>query len=569
MDAVLELEIGPTPEAGTYLVRVLRSEGGGEPSASVRLDVDALTARRPLLEASVLSSAVPSRRVLPATEAALRDVGRTLFEATFQGEVGAAYRASAAVAAEREGRLQLVLRLTSAELAALPWETLFDPTDGTYLCRREPLVRHVPSPHSTAPLAIERPLRILALVASPRGLPQLDVEAERERLEDALRPQVDAGLVELAWLEEASWANVHARLLEGGWHVLHFIGHGDYDEAADEGVLAFVDPDGRADLVPAHALADLLDEAEPTPPLVVLNSCDSGAASPSDLFSGTAAALAHSGIRSVVAMQYSISDGAALAFARGFYTALAQGRPVDDAVRSGRIGILGTGRGTLEWVTPILYVRGDETRLFASPAAGAAGGGAPPAAPPGSSVSGSPPASGRTRAVPRWLPWAGVAAAAVAIVVAVLVAVRPWETADGGSDGSGGSDAVEGIGGTSRMVVQVDADATSTWTEAWCEEGSRLDITATGEAQPGAGGAPFGPDGMAEGVQPEDRIIADVPTGALIGSLEDTDDPLFPIGSNAHYVCPVSGTLVLGLNDTTIADNTGAFEVTVTVVPAQ
>ena len=83
-----------------------------------------------------------------------------------------------------------------------------------------------------------------------------------------------------------------------------------------------------------------------------------------DLFSGTAAALAHSGIRAVAAMQFSISDIAAVAFARGFYTALAYGRGIDEAVRSGRIGILGIGRGTLEWVTPVLYLRGEDAHLF-------------------------------------------------------------------------------------------------------------------------------------------------------------------------------------------------------------
>jgi hypothetical protein len=63
-------------------------------------------------------------------------------------------------------------------------------------------------------------------------------------------------------------------------------------------------------------------------------------------------------------MQFSISDVAAIAFARGFYTALAYGRGIDEAVRSGRIGILGIGRGTLEWVTPVLYLRGDDAHLF-------------------------------------------------------------------------------------------------------------------------------------------------------------------------------------------------------------
>jgi hypothetical protein len=63
-------------------------------------------------------------------------------------------------------------------------------------------------------------------------------------------------------------------------------------------------------------------------------------------------------------MQFEISDRAAIEFSRGFYSALAHGRRIDDAVRSGRIEILGLGLGTLEWVTPVLYLRGDDTRLF-------------------------------------------------------------------------------------------------------------------------------------------------------------------------------------------------------------
>jgi hypothetical protein len=63
-------------------------------------------------------------------------------------------------------------------------------------------------------------------------------------------------------------------------------------------------------------------------------------------------------------MQFSISDDAAIRFARGFYTALAEGRGIDEATRSGRIAILGMAHGTLEWVTPVLYLRGDTTHLF-------------------------------------------------------------------------------------------------------------------------------------------------------------------------------------------------------------
>jgi hypothetical protein len=63
-------------------------------------------------------------------------------------------------------------------------------------------------------------------------------------------------------------------------------------------------------------------------------------------------------------MQYEISDPAAVAFARGFYTAIAHGRGVDEALSSGRVSILGTSDTTLEWLTPVLYLRGRETSLF-------------------------------------------------------------------------------------------------------------------------------------------------------------------------------------------------------------
>ncbi|MGW4928903.1 CHAT domain-containing protein [Agromyces sp. NPDC004153] len=364
MDAVMELEIRTGPEPGTYLVEVLHSVGGGEPKATFELDLEELLDRRPALEDSVLSSSVAARRIMSTTEAAIQGVGRQLFDAVFRDDVGTAYRTSLAVASDRGSGVQIVLRLTAPGLAALPWEALFDSETGTYLCRKEPLVRYVPAPYSPPALAVTPPLRVLAMISSPRGLPPLDVEGEKELLEKALRPHLDAGRVRIDWVDEVTWASVHDKLLEREWHVLHFIGHGTYDSETDEGVLAFVGRDGRADYVAASSLADLLAEADPSPRLVLLNSCRSGTGGADDLFSGTAAALVHSGIHAVAAMQFSVSDVAAIEFSRGFYAALAHGRGIDEAVRSGRIGMLGLTRGTLEWVTPVLYLRGEDTRLF-------------------------------------------------------------------------------------------------------------------------------------------------------------------------------------------------------------
>jgi hypothetical protein len=146
--------------------------------------------------------------------------------------------------------------------------------------------------------------------------------------------------------------------------VVHFIGHGDFDISRDEGAIYLTREDGRPDMVEAGQLVDLLNEARPMPRLVVLNSCSSAATGVNDLFAGTAAALVRGGVSAVAAMQWPISDAAACAFARGFYTAIAHGRGVDDATRSGRVAIVGTHSRTLEWVTPVMYLRGRDSRLF-------------------------------------------------------------------------------------------------------------------------------------------------------------------------------------------------------------
>jgi CHAT domain len=363
MNSDIEIEIGAGSGTGHYAVRVLRAAAGGEPTGTLELDVEEILSKRELLESTVLASAV-ARRSVPVAEQRVREVGLQLFSTLFTGPVYGMYRASLGVAQQRGKRLRVVLRLTAPELAALPWEMLFDPETATYLCRQEPLVRHVHVPYTAEPLAVRPPLRVLGLIASPLDLPMLDVDAEKSHLAEALAGPIAEGLIELVWAPEATWQGIHAQLLAGQWHVLHFVGHGDYDTRTDEGVLALVGVDGRADLVEADRLADLLDEAQPTPRLVVLNSCSSGRSGVNDLFSGTAAVLARSGIGAVAAMQFTISDTAAIAFARGFYTAIAHGRSIDEAARSGRISILGAPR-SLEWVTPVLYVRGQPSQLFA------------------------------------------------------------------------------------------------------------------------------------------------------------------------------------------------------------
>jgi CHAT domain len=362
--SVIELAIAPGRAAGSFRVEVVRS-AAGEASAEVVLDVDTLLARREQVEHAVLASGKASRGVLTEAERPLREIGQALFEALLgSGDINGRYRASAALAAEQGQGLRVVLRIDTPALAGLPWEAMYDTVAGGYVCRLESLVRHVPVAAPVPPLKVRSPLRILGIVSAPRGLGFLDTGLEKEQLTRALDQPRASGLIEIHWAAKATWAALQDLLLGDEWHVAHFIGHGDFDISRDEGAIYLTREDGRPDMIEADQLVDLLREARPMPRLVVLNSCSGATIGANDLFAGTAAALVRGGVSAVAAMQWPISDGAACAFARGFYTAIAHGRGVDDATRSGRVAIVGTHSRTLEWVTPVMYLRGRDSHLF-------------------------------------------------------------------------------------------------------------------------------------------------------------------------------------------------------------
>ncbi len=361
MGSDLEIEIREGTSPGTYVVEV--DSPAGTATGKMRLDATAILDRRRELAASVLASAVTSRSTFSTMERPVRDVGRKLFKALFAGPVYGRYTASLQEASRRGEPLRVVLRLRAPELAGIPWETLFDPEGGEYLCQREPIVRYVDVAQPSALLTATGPLRILGMVAAPRDLPALDTAEERRRLDDALGDLVDQGQVEMVWVESGTWGALQHKLMAGPWHALHLVGHGGTD--LDGGVLALEDEHtGNTSRVSAGRFARLLHACRPVPRLVVLNCCSSGESAADDLLSSTAAALVHSGITATVAMQFAVTDPAALAFSRGFYQALAHNIAVDEAVRLGRIAIDGTSEQTLEWVTPVVYLRTDDTRLF-------------------------------------------------------------------------------------------------------------------------------------------------------------------------------------------------------------
>ncbi|MFD8817272.1 CHAT domain-containing protein [Streptomyces sp. NPDC059627] len=311
---------------------------------------------------AVLGSAARSRGMQSALEAPARQVGGILCDAVLQSAVKALYLSSRQRAQEHGRRLRMVLRVRSPELAALPWELLYDEKLGGYLCLHHPIIRYVEMLEPVSPLHVDPPLRVLGMVSLPGSLGRLNAEAERESLGAALKPLMDEGMVRLDWVRGETKSDLLRSLLRG-CHIFHFIGHGRFDDHRRQGMIVFTDEQGREDPLHAEALGALLSIAEPAPRLVVLNSCETGTSHAQDLFSSTAAKLEFT-VPAVVAMQFPVTDKAAVLFSRAFYQALAANRPVDEAVRTGRVALRADKDDSLECFTPVLYQRSGDARLF-------------------------------------------------------------------------------------------------------------------------------------------------------------------------------------------------------------
>ena len=291
--------------------------------------------------------------------------GQKLFTSVFDDEVRACLHSSLQAAAEQGAGLRIRLRLGDApELADLPWEFLYNAALNRFftLSVETPLVRYLKLPEAVRALKVTPPLQALVMIANPADYETLDVEQEWSRLHTALAGLEARGLLTLERLDEATLPALQRRLREQQYHIFHFIGHGGFDQGAGEGVLILEDDAGRGRAVGGEYVGTLLHDHRPLR-LAVLNACEGGRGSAKDSFAGVAQSLIQQGLPAVIAMQFPISDVAAITFARDFYGAVADGYPVDAALAEARKAILSDGGG-LEWGTPVLFMRADSGYIF-------------------------------------------------------------------------------------------------------------------------------------------------------------------------------------------------------------
>ena len=345
---------------------VVRS-AAGEACETMHFPFDELTLKTQLLalQNALLRSGGKRRLTLSPEEQTIRNFGRALFDALFTGEVRRRYVVSQLAATHQDKGLRLRLHIQSPELATLPWEFMYDPGQARYIClsNHTPLVRYLELPQPPQPLPVTPPLRILGMAIGPKDLTDLDIDLEKLRVERAIKDLQSNGLVELSWLQGQTWQDLQRAMRRGPWHIFHFIGHGGFDPRADEGLIALVDDVGRVSYLSATRLGLLLSDHRSLR-LVVLNSCEGASGSEHDIFSSTASILVQQGISAVLAMQYEITDRAAIVLSHTFYEALADSWPVDAAVGEARKAISLEIMNTVEWGTPVLYMRSPNGMIF-------------------------------------------------------------------------------------------------------------------------------------------------------------------------------------------------------------
>jgi hypothetical protein len=311
-----------------------------------------------------------------ASPLVLEEIGQSLFDLLFVRKIYAGFAKNSEKADRAQVNLRIRLAIETPELSSLPWETLFNASERRYLAPspKTPIVRgNSDDPDLLSP--VELPLSVLGFIPEARGLGSLNVEAEKANIRNALESALNSTEFNLGWINPGNASELVDRLDEppqgsSSWHVLHFIGHGGYDDEMEAGYI-IVDPDVRPFGVPAPSrsaeklYADDLRAALDTSSglrLIVLNSCKGAAATPGVLFSSTAERLILQGFPAVVAMQFEISDQAAIVFSAVLYRQLARGAQIPEAVTKARMAL--KRNQSPEWITPVLYMRTRDGRLF-------------------------------------------------------------------------------------------------------------------------------------------------------------------------------------------------------------
>lgn len=332
-------------------------------TATLPLDLGGAAGSAPDLTAAAIRDALQSEHVesglLPAVGDYLRDL-------LCRSDIGPAWT-QAMIAAQEDGvtpeELRLFFDIKPERLRGLPWELITGPAGGppehvflspNRLCLRGSY-QAVTSDH------LPVPVRVLVVVGNPHDK-YLRADDEVDAIMAAVRRY--PGEWHLEVLQGPTSEQFFDCFEQVRPHVFHFIGHAATADYGGEPELEFrPQPGGETWPLTPYAIRNSLQAHVPR--LVFLNACrtaewsDKGETDPRGAARGVADVFERLGACGVLAMQADIPSELAVKFTHAVYRALADGAPLDVAVRSGRRALFRDGREPVKrtWAVPSLTVR--------------------------------------------------------------------------------------------------------------------------------------------------------------------------------------------------------------------
>jgi hypothetical protein len=309
-------------------------------------------------------------RIQSGVELAL--LGKILFRSLFGGEIGREFteKLMQMRTFKQPLRVSLLLEKAPPEVLGLPWEYMYyqaeSPTEPSFFLSTRTdlsLSRRFTPPVGATPLleSDESELRLLIVNAEPDDLvkpPSVKVGPSVVELVGKLNS--DAKLnINAERCDQPTSDDFRARLQAGPFHVVHLIGYRRRTMGGDR--IAWFDVQQsieEQDFVNFFAY-------EPRPARLVLLHIR-GVEGPElqSSFVKLAPGLIAAGIPMIIGMQQEISNKAVLSFYGDFYTALAAGETVDQAVQKGRNAILRLANEKFSFGFPVLYLCSDETQML-------------------------------------------------------------------------------------------------------------------------------------------------------------------------------------------------------------
>nr|NIM82362.1 tetratricopeptide repeat protein [Candidatus Aminicenantes bacterium] len=263
------------------------------------------------------------------------------------------------------------------EILNLPWSMAVDKISGQALgsIRQLYLTKSIPDHYKETVFdftAAAPPLKVLIMISMPEDIEEeqrISYEKEEYAVLEAFEPLLRAGLVEIDFTEDGSLEALERKLTSTRFHVLHFFGHGIYDEENQKGFLQLEEPGSlRTELAEDREFADVVN-CNPgyRVPLVVLASCQTAKGGNEKALSGVTNHLLRIGVPVVVSMGMSIFDYYAAIFSACFYRNMAERQTIFTAynealnrLREAEHDDLVKARVSpavpLQWIIPNLYL---------------------------------------------------------------------------------------------------------------------------------------------------------------------------------------------------------------------